>query len=206
VNGDHWSYIVVVSLLFLQAAVTNKLHPCPNCSEMVRAKKMKQHEDQECPHRLVFCPNKDCRRIIQAHNLEHHLRFTCESNSIRKRLVACSNQLCVNSDCFYILLFIPIRYWLVQRARERTNYPRPWGVTLCMPCGDGNNDEEGIDDDDDGEVVTFGTGAAGSSKRDDTEYDEDNAEDYDEGAEPRDETKAGGGDDEDDRDFDLDDI
>jgi hypothetical protein len=81
---------------------------------------MKQHEDQECPHRLVFCPNKDCRRIIQAHNLEHHLRFTCESNSIRKRLVACSNQLCGNSDCSYILV-VDSNQILAGSASQRAN-------------------------------------------------------------------------------------
>lgn len=55
----------------------------------------------------MFCPNIGCStKTVKAHRLEHHLRFDCDSKVlVRRRL-------------------------LVERARKRSHYARPWGLEV----------------------------------------------------------------------------
>jgi len=95
-----------------QAELAMTLFPCTLCSENVPQRDMAVHQLNECPHRLVACRYLDCGlgRVpsIQAHLLQHHLRFECDSPSRKER------------------------FMLVERARQRVNYPRPWGIPVSL--------------------------------------------------------------------------
>jgi len=63
----------------------------------------------QCSHRLVSCPHTSigCSvHEIPANELDHHLLYDCESKPWNERSL------------------------LVERARQRQNYPRPWGISL----------------------------------------------------------------------------
>jgi hypothetical protein len=112
------------------------------CSELIKQRDMGRHQSLECPHRLISCPHADCRKEIQAHLLEDHLNYSCESSKIKKRL------------------------WLIERARMRSNYARPWGFSITVGPNKGYNDSkteaiesdfanEYEDDEDDDIPLTF---------------------------------------------------
>jgi len=84
----------------------NKMFPCALCSENVRVRDYDNHDTNECVHRIIRCPHSDCREEMQAHSLNEHLQYHCNSVAVKKRV------------------------WLIERARKRTNYPRPWGVEV----------------------------------------------------------------------------
>ena len=102
------SYITKIKKVAEVAAINVTKIPCMLCSEMVKQRDMSRHQSLECPHRIIFCPHADCRKEIQAHLLEDHLNYSCESYKIKKRL------------------------WLIERARERSNYARPWGFSISV--------------------------------------------------------------------------
>ena len=42
------------------------------------------------------------------------------------------------------LLVLLFRYFLVGRARARSNYPRPWGIEFCMPVNSSCDDSSAL--------------------------------------------------------------
>ena len=94
----------------LELSKTDKLK-CGLCSKTVRAGDMEDHDNLHCLYRMVNCPNVNdgCTATgIQFHELEHHLQFDCDSNENQNRDI------------------------LIERARQRSNYPRPWGIRVNM--------------------------------------------------------------------------
>ncbi len=89
-----------------ESSNNNMLLPCHLCSELVKRKYTEAHLKDDCPHRIINCPNTDCNITFQAHSLSEHLKYACNSSTIKQKL------------------------FLVQKARERTNYPRPWGIEI----------------------------------------------------------------------------
>jgi hypothetical protein len=97
---------------------------CNLCSEEVKLRYYERHQQEECTHRNVFCPNDDCsygkyplRKTamttqeeilprLSAHLLSHHLKYDCDSFAIKNRCI------------------------LIERGRGRTQYPRPWGIAV----------------------------------------------------------------------------
>lgn len=92
--------------IITESVSNNSLIPCRLCSEPVKRKDIESHLNNDCPHRIVTCPNLDCSITFQAHSLSEHLKYSCSSSLVKQRL------------------------FLVQKARERTNYPRPWGIEI----------------------------------------------------------------------------
>ena len=91
--------------------------PCPDCSQGVRRRALALHAALVCPHRPVQCPHLDCDAgSLPAHHLATHLRLECASRMARRKA------------------------WLVERARERVGYARPWGIEISMMEDD---EEEG---------------------------------------------------------------
>ena len=136
------SYISKIKMVAEIASINlTKIH-CMLCSELIKQRDMGRHQSLECPHRLISCPHADCRKEIQAHLLEDHLNYSCESSKIKKRL------------------------WLIERARMRSNYARPWGFSITVGPNKGYNDSkteaiesdfanEYEDDEDDDIPLTF---------------------------------------------------
>jgi hypothetical protein len=93
---------LIVSHQKMQSA----LRPCGACSALVRVRDQEVHDQQLCAHRITPCVHADCPKTFQAHRLEHHLRFDCESRALRRRAL------------------------LIERARARTHYPREWGEVV----------------------------------------------------------------------------
>lgn len=98
---------VRVRLRFVEQGMhLNELTVCTLCSETMRVRDLKQHEGQECDHRRIACIHADCNEKFPAHMLPVHLQYHCRSDQILRRS------------------------FLVRRARQRTNYARPWGIQL----------------------------------------------------------------------------
>jgi hypothetical protein len=132
------SYISKIKMIAEIAAINLTKIPCMLCSELIKQRNMSRHQSLECPHRLIFCPHADCRKEIQAHVLEDHLNYYCESSKVKKR------------------------QWLIERARTRSNYARPWGFSITVnnnTIKDGieeSDDAKDEDDDDDDDIpLTF---------------------------------------------------
>ena len=92
--------------LLEQGAYLNELNICTLCSESVKLRDLKTHEEEECEYRLIKCIHNDCEDMFAAHMLQNHLKYSCKSSRILKR------------------------QFLVRRARQRVNYARPWGIDL----------------------------------------------------------------------------
>jgi hypothetical protein len=109
---------------------------CPLCSERMPRAKVKKHTRRACAHRLVRCPYDDCGLSVQHHNLARHFKHDCESAVVLRRI------------------------YMIEAARKRTHYARPWGLEIDM-AGEGAGDSRGRrrsrrrrrggDDDDDDE-------------------------------------------------------
>ncbi len=95
------------------------LKPCPLCSLPVRVRDKELHDKSQCLHRVIDCPHVDCEKKMQAHHLQDHLRFECESKVVTRRAM------------------------LVQRARERTHYPREWGLVVEYAIEEQSEDVHG---------------------------------------------------------------
>ena len=96
-----------------RAAVT-----CPNCSERMPHRDLVSHQKEDCPHRLVPCSHSDCKSLLQAHDLARHLRYECASQYQKNKA------------------------FLVEIARRKRNYPRPWGAEInIIKAKNGENDE-----------------------------------------------------------------
>lgn len=68
---------------------------------------MTVHTTAKCVHRMVLCPNIGCSiKTVKAHRLDHHLKFECDSKVAVGRRI------------------------LIEKARKRLNYPRPWGLEI----------------------------------------------------------------------------
>lgn len=85
---------------------------CPLCSERMARAKVKTHTRRACAHRLVRCPYDDCGLSVQAHNLARHFKHDCESAAVLRRI------------------------YMIEAARKRTDYARPWGLEIDM-AGEG---------------------------------------------------------------------
>lgn len=104
--------------LLEQAADANVLRVCELCGDsQIKARDSDKHSEQECPHRVISCPNPGCDCKFQEHMFEAHNKYECESSVLK------------------------YRYFLVSRARSRLNYPRPWGLEFCIPSSRGVGDE-----------------------------------------------------------------
>ena len=84
---------------------------------------MHSHQAAICPHRLVQCPHIDCSAEIQAHGLERHLKYSCASS------------------------FVKYRVWLIETARRKRDYPRPWGADVRIAVADINSSSSAMDND-----------------------------------------------------------
>jgi hypothetical protein len=91
---------------------------CTLCSQEVMLRELLEHERKSCVYRLVSCPYEDCQMKFAAHQRRHHEVYECVSEQ-RK-----------------------YQRWLVERARERSQYARPWGIEMTY----GTQSEEEIDD------------------------------------------------------------
>ena len=58
------------------------------------------------------CPHIDCGAEMQAHGLERHLKYSCASS------------------------FVKYRVWLIETARRKRDYPRPWGADVQIASAD----------------------------------------------------------------------
>jgi hypothetical protein len=105
-EDNQCKYIIKQNNIVNRAKKLNTLKPCSQCSTLVRTRDKEHHDKEVCPHRVVPCIHPDCDEEFQAHRLQYHLKYECESREIA------------------------VRALLVQRARERTNYPRDWGVAI----------------------------------------------------------------------------
>eukprot|EP01034_Spumella_vulgaris_P028905 gene28905-35857_t len=106
---EHTDCAVMVSRVGVlsEAALNNEESPCPLCSEPVKHRDMAHHGAKECEQRYVFCPNEGCTvKTVKAHRLEHHIKYECDSEDLLRRRI------------------------LVVRARQRTRYARPWGISI----------------------------------------------------------------------------
>jgi hypothetical protein len=110
-------YIIKHQKIVEKAKKNNALKPCSLCSVLVRVRDQETHDRHICPHRIIGCIYDDCDEKFQSHQLKSHLKYDCNSKSIRIKAI------------------------LVQRARERTHYPRDWGVTIEYP---NNQDDDNI--------------------------------------------------------------
>ena len=79
---------------------------CDQCGLSIRVKEMEEHLKIECVHRLVSCTYSDCRIKYQQHLQDYHLKYECESQKLAKR------------------------FFLIARARERSQYQRNWCVEI----------------------------------------------------------------------------
>ena len=94
------------------------LVPCSNCGIEVKARDLMRHENSDCEYRRIYCPREDCHELVQQRDMKDHLKFTCRSKMFFRRC------------------------WMVNRARERLNYPRPWGIEIPLFDDDISSDEE----------------------------------------------------------------
>jgi len=81
--------------------------PCDACGEELRRRALPRHLRSSCPYRVVNCPHEDCGSLVQHHMLPTHLKLDCpyEQN----------------------------KAFLVQRARQRSGYARPWALEVDFP-------------------------------------------------------------------------
>ena len=78
--------------------------PCDACGEEMPRRAAPRHRRGSCPYRVVHCPHEDCGSMVQHHMLSMHLKLDCpyEQN----------------------------KAFLVQRARQRSGYARPWALEV----------------------------------------------------------------------------
>lgn len=107
----HCRVVVDRRRMQLSADEKNRLVPCDLCSEQVKLKHLVSHASDSCAFRAVRCPHADCAEELQAHSLPEHLQFRCRSAGIT------------------------LRAFRVERARERSHYPRPWGIVVEAGAG-----------------------------------------------------------------------
>lgn len=95
-----------------EAELNNTKFPCVLCSELTRHRDMQHHLSSECGQREVNCPRGDCTNGLKLpfYRLQHHLKYECDSRSQRAT------------------------HLLIERARTRCQYPRPWGISV-ETCG-----------------------------------------------------------------------
>mmetsp|Transcript_11675 Transcript_11675/g.11714 ORF Transcript_11675/g.11714 Transcript_11675/m.11714 type:complete len:362 (+) Transcript_11675:174-1259(+) len=91
-----------------KAKQQNALVPCSMCSEQIRTRDLDLHESEQCAYRYVTCPHEDCQEEVAAHELKYHLSHKCMSEAVTRRT------------------------WLIERARRRRGYPRPWGYEIPL--------------------------------------------------------------------------
>ena len=84
----------------------SQLVECSKCGSVVRRRDQVKHDQELCPHRLVICPHADCGMEMAAHQLKYHLKFDCDSDKVQTRAI------------------------MIERSRERLNYPRDWAGTI----------------------------------------------------------------------------
>ena len=96
--------VVARDRILEKAADTMTVLQCSDCSAKIQARNMMRHMEQSCPYRKVRCPHPDCQEEFPAHQKRWHISYECRSEAVARKK------------------------WLIQRARERLNYPRPWGV------------------------------------------------------------------------------
>ena len=94
---------------------------CAQCSEWMPLRDMHSHQVAVCPFRLVPCLHADCRAAIQAHGLERHLQYACAS------------------------AFVKYRVWLIETARRKRDYPRPWGADVQIAGADVGSSIDAVD-------------------------------------------------------------
>lgn len=94
---------------------------CEDCSAKIPARHIIKHMDELCPYRLVSCPHPDCDALFPYHRMHNHLSYQCQSEAVLSKR------------------------WLIERARARTNYPRPWGFDLEYTNVGSGSDYQHID-------------------------------------------------------------
>ena len=86
----------------------NATELCELCAEPVRVRDLDEHNKNLCPFRTVPCQYADCKDLICANQLKHHLKLECKSRELKRTTM------------------------LINRARKRLNYPRPWGFEMTL--------------------------------------------------------------------------
>lgn len=79
---------------------------CPLCSIEVKLASLEHHMATKCSHRTVVCPNRGCNKRMSHVLLKDHVKFDCCSPEVKRRM------------------------WMIQQARQRQRYPRPWGIVM----------------------------------------------------------------------------
>jgi hypothetical protein len=103
-----------------QAEYQLEMVVCEACSEEVRRRDLTRHSRLACPHRDVSC-TLGCGDQVPAHRLAYHLRFDCV-RALEKA-------------------------FLVQRARLRSGYPRPWALEIEFPTSPSSNSNDVVSSD-----------------------------------------------------------
>lgn len=109
-SGALCLYIMTRQEHWSKSEYFNELINCEACSEEVRRRSMDLHLKRTCPHRMVSCPQTNCGQLLQFHMIQYHLQV----------------------DCRYALE----KAFLVQRARLRSGYARPWAVEISFVAVD----------------------------------------------------------------------
>lgn len=115
----------------LQNSIENtRLVSCTLCSKQIQLRHLFQHEKEECSYRIITCSHPDCNEQYPAHLLKHHEQFECQSQQIQ------------------------YKKWLIERARLRSNYPRPWGIDMIFNDNENtqHQQEENGEIDEEGEI------------------------------------------------------
>ncbi|OQR94513.1 hypothetical protein ACHHYP_01218 [Achlya hypogyna] len=63
-------------------------HTLCGCGQDVPLRRLKQHQEVECPHRLVACPHRGCDTEFPAHQRAHHEATTCAVHARTQSLAA----------------------------------------------------------------------------------------------------------------------
>jgi hypothetical protein len=116
-DSESCALVVARERVLERAMETTAVLQCTDCSAKIQARHMLKHMEQACPYRKMKCPHPDCGEEFPAHQKKKHFNYSCKSEFVTKKK------------------------WLIKRARERINYPRPWGIEFNFSNDDEVEDE-----------------------------------------------------------------